>query len=383
MDEEEKKEEIEEIVADEEIQEKKKMPIILKILLILILLVIVAVIGVYFWYTSSLEAVNENNKEVKTVKIESGKGTVGIAQILKENNLIKSDLSFKIYCKINNITKLQAGEYELDSTMSVEQIIKKMEAGEIVKKEIKIMFPEGKNIRKIAKIIEENTNNTYKEVMDILESKTYAKEMIEKYWFLTDEILDSNIYYPLEGYLYPNTYTFKNADVKVEEIIEKMLNQTDKVLSKYQMEISSKGYTVHKFLSLASVVENEGTNTVDRQGIAGVFSNRIKKGMALQSDVTTYYAFKIDMGERDLTAKELNTFNKYNTRGPKMEGEIPVGPISNVSESSIEATLKPTNIDALFFVADKNGKVYFTKTNEEHEQIKNKLKEEGLWYTYN
>ena len=98
------------------------------------LLSIVAVVGAYFWYTSSLEAVNENNKEIKTVKIESGKGTVGIAQILKENNLIKSDLSFKIYCKINNITKLQAGEYELDSTMSVEQIIKKMEAGEIVKK---------------------------------------------------------------------------------------------------------------------------------------------------------------------------------------------------------------------------------------------------------
>ncbi len=383
MDEEDKKEEVEEIVLEEETQEKEKMPIILKILLILMLLSIVAVVGAYFWYTSSLEAVNENNKEIKTVKIESGKGTVGIAQILKENNLIKSDLSFKIYCKINNITKLQAGEYELDSTMSVEQIIKKMEAGEIVKKEIKIMFPEGKNIRKIAKIIGDNTNNTYKEAMDILESKTYAKEMIKKYWFLTDEILDSNIYYPLEGYLYPNTYTFKSADVKVEEIIEKMLNQTDKVLSKYQMEISSKGYSVHKFLSLASVVENEGTNTVDRQGIAGVFSNRIQKGMALQSDVTTYYAFKIDMGERDLTAKELNTFNKYNTRGPKMEGEIPVGPISNVSESSIEATLNPTNIDALFFVADKNGKVYFTKTNEEHEQIKNKLKEDGLWYTYN
>ena len=113
MDEEEKKVEVEEIVLEEETQEKEKMHIILKILLILMLLSIVAVVGAYFWYTSSLEAVNENNKEIKTVKIESGKGTVGIAQILKENNLIKSDLSFKIYCKKNNITKLQSGEKEL------------------------------------------------------------------------------------------------------------------------------------------------------------------------------------------------------------------------------------------------------------------------------
>ena len=383
MNEEEKKEE--EILKEfekEEIPPKKKIPIALIILIVLILLTVIAVLGVYFWYNQSIEAVDVNNKENKVVKIESGKGTAGIAETLKENDLIKYDISFKIYCKLNNINNLQAGTYELSPSMSVEEIVKKLQSGEIVKKEISIMFPEGKNIRSIAKIIEKNTNNTYEDVMSILESKTYAKGLIEKYWFLTDEILDSNIYYALEGYLYPNTYTFESADVKVEDIIERMLKQTDKILSKYQMEINSKGYTVHKFLSLASLVENEGKNTVDRQGIAGVFSNRIKKNMALQSDVTTYYAFKIDMGERDLTSKELHTYNKYNTRGPNMEGKIPVGPISNVSESSIEAVLKPTNIDALFFVADKNGKVYFSKTNEEHEQTIKKLQEQNLWYTY-
>ena len=108
----------------------------------------------------------------------------------------------------------------------------------------------------------------------------------------------------------------------------------------------------------------------------------MKKNMPLQSDVTTYYAFKIDMGERDLTAKELNTYNKYNTRGPNMEGLIPIGPISNVSESSIEATLNPLDSTAIFFVADKNGKVYFTSTNAEHEKVIQDLKNQGLWYTY-
>ncbi len=88
------------------------------------------------------------------------------------------------------------------------------------------------------------------------------------------------------------------------------------------------------------------------------------------------------MGERDLTLKELNTYNKYNTRGPNMGGKAPVGPISNVSEESMQATLNPTHTDDLFFVSDKNGKVYFTKTNAEHEEMIRKLRRQGLWYTF-
>ena len=266
--------------------------------------------------------------------------------------------------------------------MSVEEIVKKFQAGDVVIKEINVTFQEGKNMRDIAKIISENTNNSYEDVMKVFEDKEYAKGLIEEYWFLTDEILDNNIYYPLEGYLYPDTYTFESVDVSIDDIIKIMLDQTDKVLSEYQIEINSKGYTVHQFLSLASVVENEGISTEDRKGIAKVFLNRIERGMALQSDVTTYYAFKVNMGDRDLTQSELNTANPYNTRGPNMEGKIPVGPISNVSESAIEATLNPSDTDAIFFVADKNGKIYFSNTNEEHEQIINELKSQGLWYTY-
>ena len=277
---------------------------------------------------------------------------------------------------------MQAGTYELNKNMSVEEIVKKFQAGDVVIKEINVTFQEGKNMRDIAKIISENTNNSYEDVMKVFEDKEYAKGLIEEYWFLTDEILDNNIYYPLEGYLYPDTYTFESVDVSIDDIIKIMLDQTDKVLSEYQIEIKSKGYTVHQFLSLASVVENEGISTEDRKGIAKVFLNRIERGMALQSDVTTYYAFKVNMGDRDLTQSELNTANPYNTRGPNMEGKIPVGPISNVSESAIEATLNPSDTDAIFFVADKNGKIYFSNTNEEHEQIINELKSQGLWYTY-
>lgn len=362
--------------------ERKKFPIILKVIIPLIVIIILLVVATYIWYTSSINAVDKNNIETKIVEIESGKGVSGIAETLKENNLIKNVLSFRIYCKLNKVNNLQAGTYELDSNMNVEKIVNKLQLGDVIKKDVTIMFPEGKNIRTIAKIISDNTNNTYDEAMSIFENKNYAKILIEKYWFLTNEILDKNIYYPLEGYLFPNTYTFEDSNVSIETIVEKMLDETDKVLSKYKFEINSKGYTMHEFLSLASVVECEGTNTENRQGIAGVFLNRLKEGMALQSDVTTYYAFKIDFGERDLTYDELNTYNPYNTRGSNMEGLIPIGPVSNISESSIKATLNPTNTDSLFFVADKNGKVYFSRTLEEHNQIITKLQNQGLWYTY-
>lgn len=366
----------------EENAKKGKKSVLKTILIILFLIIVIGAIAVFAWYELSLRPVQDGNLESVIVDIVPGQGTEGIAEALKEKNLIKDDLVFKIYCKLNEVNNMQAGTYDLNKNMSVEEIVNKLQAGDVVIKEINVTFPEGKNMRDIAKIISENTNNSYEDVMNVFESKEYAKGLIENYWFLTDEILDDSIYYPLEGYLYPDTYTFESVDVSIDDIIKIMLNQTDKVLSEYQIEIKSKGYTVHQFLSLASVVENEGISTEDRKGIARVFLNRIERGMALQSDVTTYYAFKVNMGDRDLTQSELNTANPYNTRGPNMEGKIPVGPISNVSESAMEATLNPSDSDALFFVADKNGKVYFSNTNAEHEQIINELKSQGLWYTY-
>ena len=366
----------------EENDKKRKKSVLKIIFILLLLIIIIGGISIFAWYELSLKPVEEGNSQSIIIDIVPGQGTEGIASALKENNLIKDDLVFKIYCKLNEVNNMQAGTYELNKNMSVEEIVKKFQAGDVVIKEINVTFQEGKNMRDIAKIISENTNNSYEDVMKVFEDKEYAKGLIEEYWFLTDEILDNNIYYPLEGYLYPDTYTFESVDVSIDDIIRIMLDQTDKVLSEYQIEIKSKGYTVHQFLSLASVVENEGISTEDRKGIAKVFLNRIERGMALQSDVTTYYAFKVNMGDRDLTQSELNTANPYNTRGPNMEGKIPVGPISNVSESAIEATLNPSDTDAIFFVADKNGKIYFSNTNEEHEQIINELKSQGLWYTY-
>ena len=119
-----------------------------------------------------------------------------------------------------------------------------------------------------------------------------------------------------------------------------------------------------------------------RKDVSSVIYNRLASNIAIQSDVTTYYAIKVDMNERDLYQKELDTYNAYNTRGPNMEGKLPIGPIASVSKSSIEAALEPNDTDYIFFVADKNGKLYFTKTNEEHNTKVIELKTRGLWWEY-
>ena len=104
--------------------------------------------------------------------------------------------------------------------------------------------------------------------------------------------------------------------------------------------------------------------------------------MSLGSDVTTYYAAKIEMNERDLYQAEIDAVNDYNTRSSSMAGKLPIGPICNPSIESIKAVLYPTKHDYYYFVSDVNGKTYFTKTYGEHLQIRRDLIEAGLWYMY-
>lgn len=363
------------------LKEEKGASKLVLIIIVFLLIIALVVLGFFVWYNLSLKEVQKDSQKV-IVEIQEGSGISGIADLLEQNGLIKSATAFKIYCRLNEDTAMQAGKYELDKNMSVEQIINELQNGNVVDETVTITFVEGRNMRWIANTIAENTDNTEEDVYNLLLDEEYLDSLIEEYWFITDEIKNDDIYYSLEGYLYPDTYTLANRSEDVRSIFKRMLDKTESVLDDYRTAIEESDYTVHELLSLASVVELEAKNDEDRAEVAGVFYNRLDRGMALQSDVTTYYAFKIDMSERDLTADELSTDNPYNTRSSEMAGEIPVGPICMVSETSIAAVVNPVQTDAIFFVADKNGKVYFSETNQEHEEKIQELKDEGLWYTY-
>lgn len=357
-----------------------------KLIIGIVAIILVIIIGIFAWYNGSLKPVSKlpvEENELIRVEIEKGLGTNQIAKVLEKNNVIKSATAMKIYTSLNDVTGLQAGIYDFNNSEDLETILNKIVNGEVAIDEVKITFIEGKNIRWIAKTIAKYTNNTEQDVFNLLEDEAYIDELINKYWFLTDEIKDDRIYYPLEGYLLPDTYIFENKDVSVKTIFNVILNFTDKYLTKYKDAFANNSMSIHQLLTMASLCELEGKSLEDRKEIIGVFYNRIVEKMSLGSDVTTYYAFKVDMGDRDLTVKELNSENPYNTRGPNMAGKIPVGPICNPSKEAIDATLNYTPTDAFYFVADKNGDVYFTKNNNEHVRMIQKLKREGKWFTYN
>jgi len=352
------------------------------IIAVAIIAILVIIISFTIWYFSSISRVNKNEEEIE-VTIPLGTGSSTIADILKENKLIKSKTAFKIYVKINKVSDFQAGTYYLKQNMNVKEITEMLKTGIMHDpNQLNITYLEGKNFRWLASKIAEVTNNKEDDVIKLLEDEEYINSLIEKYWFLTEEIKDKNIYYSLEGYLFPDTYAIENKDAKIEDIFEKMLNRMEDILDEYKEEIEDSKYSVHEILTIASIIETESMSNEGRKDVSSVIYNRLNNGMPIQSDVTTYYAVKVDMGERDLYQKELDTYNPYNTRGPNMEGKLPIGPISSVSKNSIEAALNPSNTDYIFFVADKNGKLYFTKTVSEHNNIVNKLKSQGLWYEY-
>jgi len=359
--------------------ENNKKKIIIICLSIFLGLLILGIISITVWYKISTNPVSKENGQVIRVEILAGSGTSKIAETLKENNVIKSANAMKIYAKINNVNNLQAGKYDLNNSEDLATILSHIQNGEVANDEIKLTFVEGKNMRSIAKTIAEKTVNTEEDVFNLLADEKYIDSLIEKYWFLTEDIKNENIYYPLEGYLLPDTYIFENEEVSVERIFNVMLNYMDSFLSQNKDNIK---YNMHELITLASMAELEGVSEEDRKEIVGVFVNRLQKGMSLGSDVTTYYAFKVDMGERDLYAKELKTENPYNTRGPNMGGKLPVGPICNPSRNAILAAINYKETDNLYFVADKNRKVYFTKNESEHNNIIRQLRQQGLWYEY-
>lgn len=333
-------------------------------------------------YKINISPVSKNS-ELKEIEIESGETYLTISSKLKQNNLIKSEFFYKLYVKLMNPKSLEKGKYLLSEDMGVEKIIKTLENGSDTNIDaISITFVEGKNMRYIAKLISENTNNTEDDVYNLLNDSNYLDYLINKYWFLTDEIKDNRIYYSLEGYLFPDTYQFKSKDVTVKEIFETLLDEMDTKLTPYKTDIQNSNYTVHQILTLASIVELEGVNVSDRFDVSGVFYNRLNSGWSLGSDVTTYYASKIDMSERALENSEFDECNNYNTRNSCMAGKLPVSPICNPGIESIKAAINPNQHNYYFFVADKNKKTYFTKTNAEHLQMIASLQSQGLWYEY-
>jgi UPF0755 protein len=232
----------------------------------------------------------------------------------------------------------------------------------------KLAIPEGQQLKEIAHIMAGVINKTDDEVFTTLNDKTFVKAMMDKYPdILTNDILNPKVKYPLEGYLFPATYSFYKPNPTVDEMVSAMLKKTQDVLDHNSEDSKVKQLTTSQMLTMASLIEEEATAKADRKTIASVFYNRIDKGMPLQTDPTVLYA-QGKHKERVLYADlEVNSpYNTYKNTG------LPPGPISNAGEMSIDAALNPAKTDYYYFLATPDGNVIFTKTLEEHNKEKAK-----------
>nr|WP_102345469.1 endolytic transglycosylase MltG [Bacillus sp. Marseille-P3661] len=364
-------------LQDREHEARIVRKIVLVILSVLIIIFLAVVIGGYLYITSALKPVDVQDESEKTVTIPIGSSVRGIAGILEENGLIKDENVFRYYVKFKNESGFQAGDYQLSPSMEIQEIIDQLKTGKVIKEALfSITIPEGKHIEEMATIISKKTNYSVEEIMDQLNNKDYIQQLMEKYpTIITEEIFDPSIRYPLEGYLFPATYQFFEKDPSIDFIIEEMLTKTEEMVSGFTGQLEEKGLTVHKFLTMASLIEEEATQKADREKISSVFYNRLDQGMPLQTDPTVLYS----LGKHSvlITYDDLEVDSPYNTY---QNPGLPPGPIASPGEMSMSAAVNPSETNYLYFYSRPNGETIFSKSLNEHNRAINQYGHE--WDEY-
>ena len=342
--------------------------------IIILLLVGITAVVASLVYKSNTDPVDVNSKEKIEFVVSKGETKKTVGENLEKAGLIKNSTFFQFYLKLYPSKDFKATKYYLSKDMSLKEIITTLEEGNSTNEDqIKITFKEGITMRKIAEAIAKETNNKAEDVINKANDEKYIDKLIEKYWFITDSIKNDKLYYKLEGYLFPDTYNFMSKDVTVEEIFDTMIKKMAKELEPFKEEISKSKYSVHELLTLASIIEKETPNNDEyRANVSRVFYNRLSKNQNLGSDVTTYYALKIDnvltyidekCGGRNCV--NYSVASPYNTRlqDGSMNGKLPIGPISTLSIGSIKAAIYPADNNNLYFISNIKTKEMFFYSN--------------------
>lgn len=297
---------------------------------------------------SDVLAFGKPDSEV-TVTIPKDFDMGDVTDILYENDLIKYKFLFKMYTGFSSADeKITGGTYKLNTNYDYRALVNGMTASGGVKVETDVTIPEGYTLRQIFQVLEEN-KVCYAD--DLWE--TAANHAFD-YDFLDDSTLGNKT--RLEGYLFPDTYTFYVND-SPEKVINKMLSNFDnKFTDEMKARLDEMGYSMHEVITVASMIEKEAGADSERADIASVIYNRLKSSSFpyLQIDATIYYGIA-ETGEEFST--EANTpYNTYTNEG------LPPGPISNPGIASIKAALNPNSTNYYYYALGTEGVHSFFKT---------------------
>lgn len=354
-----------------------------KIALCLITAIIIALLTTgffaYRYVDSSIKPLDSSSTEYITVDIPEGSGNKYIGQILEKAGVIKSATVFNYYTKFKNYSNFQSGYYNLQASMDLDEICKLLKEGGTPQPEKpslgKILVTEGYTIKQISEAVTKNsakknasTPYSSEDFLKVVQDEAFISKMAAKYPKLLSSLPSADqVTYRLEGYLFPATYSYYK-ETSMEDIVEDMISTMDSYMSQYYDTIAASGKSVNDVLTLASLVEKEGSTDDDRRNIASVFYNRMNNNMPLQSNIAILYAMG-KLGEETSLAADASIdtsidspYNVYTNTG------LMPGPVDSPSLAAIEATVNPASTDYYYFVADvKTGKVYYSENFDDHQ----------------
>jgi UPF0755 protein len=348
---------------------------VLKIGFILIILIIgVGVFGFLFLSHQFDSSVNSDSAQ-KDFVVEKGETIKEVSQKLEKERFISKSFYMETYIWWRKLNNVKAGTYALSSSMSLREIAERMFSGR-VSLEDKITVPEGFTIKDIAasfaefKVKNSTDSDNQKEIFE----KEFIAEAsnVKRYDFNFLKNLPKSA--TLEGFLFPDTYQIYRES-SASDLILKMLENFDKKInskgtgrSSLQDEIKKQDKEIYEVITLASIVQKEVRKEDEMANVAGVFYNRLRKNMRLESDATITFI----TGKKDPqpTYEDTRIDSSYNTY---LDYGLPPGPIGNPGLSAIWATLFPASHDYLFFITRLDtGEAIFSKTGEEHLENKEK-----------
>jgi UPF0755 protein len=294
-----------------------------------------------------------------TVRIQPGDGPAEISKTLEDQKVIRNGTIFRALVRVRNAGgKFVAGEHRLVTGMSMNQIVDVLTAAPSADlTEVSITFTEGWRIEQYAAHLKKNG------LID--NEEDFVKATKEDYDFEFLRSRPSGV--GLEGYLFPDTYRFLKGTKSRDIVIRMLQNFDQRVTGAMRAQAEAKKSTIHRMLTLASIVEREAQRPDERKRIAGVYANRLEKEMLLQADPTVQYAIGSaaewwPRGEAlDNALKRPGPYNTYLAPG------LPPGPIANPGLAAIQAALDPEKHDFLYFVATgEDGAHAFGRTLDEH-----------------
>lgn len=297
-----------------------------------------------------------NNEEI--VEVAEGDSFYGILDKLSEEGKIKNKFLVKLYLKICGIKpEVLEGTYKLNKSMTLNEFVNLLTDSN--KDKVYITIPEGYTIDDIAEKLEENNICNSKEFIDSVKNYELPKYISN----------NPNKRYNLEGFLFPDTYSF-NKNENADFIIKTMLNRFEKVWQEIveDLNISIPEEEIEKKVNVASIIEKEAVVDSERSFISSVIYNRIAIGMPLQIDATVIYSYGYHIEK--MYEKYLEIDSPYNTY---MYYGLPIGPISNPGRASLMAALKPEKTDYLYYLLESEYTHYFTDNYDDFLRRKEEL----------